>query len=54
MVVLPKSFYRSKRFYDNLYMNTMTMIREKGNPDYMITMTANPKWKHLVDKLGKH
>ena len=50
-VVLSKTFYRSKRFYDDLYLNVMALLREKGNPDYFITFTVNMAWPEITNNL---
>lgn len=46
--ILPSSFTGGSRYMRKLYQDSMAIVREKGAPDYFITMTANPKWPEVA------
>ena len=51
VVVLPKSYYRSPKFYEELYQDSMALVRKFGKPDLFITITTNPKWQEILDNI---
>jgi hypothetical protein len=50
-LVLPSSFSGSPRQMQQLYQDSMAIIRQLGKPDFFITFTCNPNWKEIVDEL---
>ena len=48
---LPATFGGSDRALHQCYLDAMAMVRVKGKPDYFITMTANPNWPEVTEKL---
>ena len=50
-VILPSSYTGGDRFMQQLYQDSMAIVRHFGQPTFFITFTANPKWKEIVDEL---
>ena len=50
--MLPKSYPRSKAFYEELYQDAMYMVRKMGLPDLFITFTTNPEWDQIKKNLA--
>jgi hypothetical protein len=51
MVVLPATFASSPRHMNQLYHDSMALIRKFGKPDLFITMTYNPNWPKILHEL---
>jgi len=51
LIVLPSSFISGHRHMDQLYQDSMAIVRQYGKPDLFITMTCNPKWGEIVSAL---
>ena len=41
MIILPSQHYQ----------DSMAIVREFGKPDLFITMTCNPQWREIQEKL---
>jgi len=50
-VVLPSSYVGGDRFMQQLYQDSMALVRHFGKPSLFITFTANPKWAEIQDEL---
>ena len=50
-VILPSSYTGGDRFMQQLYQESMAIVRHFGRPTIFITFTTNPKWKEIVDEL---
>ncbi|XP_020252361.1 uncharacterized protein LOC109829733 [Asparagus officinalis] len=50
-VILPASFIGGPRDMRRRYMDAMALVQRFGKPDIFITMTCNPDWKEIKDKL---
>jgi hypothetical protein len=46
-IVLPSSHTGSPRNMQQLYQDSMALVRKFGKPDLFITMTCNPNWKDI-------
>ncbi len=53
-VVLPSSFPRSPRYFQQLYQDSMAIIWQFGKPSLFITFTANPNWPESQDLLQEN
>ena len=53
-IVLPSSFLGSDRFMQQLFQDSMAIVRYFGKPTLFITFTANPSWKEIQDELLPH
>jgi hypothetical protein len=53
MVVLPASFAGSPRHMNQLYQDSMALVRKFGKPDLFITMTCNPNWPEILHELRR-
>ncbi len=51
MVVLPATFVGSPRDMNQLYQDSMTLVRKFGKLDLFITMTCNPNWPEILHEL---
>ena len=51
MIILPSSFTGSDRAMQQLYQDSMALVRHVGKPDLFFTFTANPKWKEITFEL---
>jgi len=51
MVVLPATFARSPRHMNQLYQDSMALVRKFGKPDLFINMTCNPNWPEILHEL---
>jgi hypothetical protein len=51
MVVLPATFAGSPRHMNQLYQDSMALVRKFGKPDLFITMTCNPNWLEILHEL---
>jgi len=45
------SFHGSPRHLNDLAHNAITIVTERGPPDFFITGTTNPLWPEIVDRL---
>ena len=50
-IILPSSVTGGDRFMQQLYQDAMAIVRYFGHPTLLITFTANPKWKEILDEL---
>ena len=50
-IVLPSSYHGGDRFMQQLYQDSMALVRHFGKPSLFITFTANPKWAEIQDEL---
>jgi hypothetical protein len=50
-VVLPSSFIGGPRMMQQLYQDSMAIVRAHGKPDLFITVTCNPKWPEILEEL---
>ena len=50
-IILPSTFYRGGRFYNEKYQDAMALVRHFGKPDLFITMTCNPNWREITENL---
>ncbi|XP_012841191.1 PREDICTED: uncharacterized protein LOC105961508 [Erythranthe guttata] len=50
-VLLPSSFIGGPRDMKKRYVNAMALVQRYGKPDIFSTMTCNPAWKEIKDKL---
>lgn len=50
-VVLPSSFTGGDRFMQQLFQDSMAIVRYYGKPTLFITFTANPRWPEIVRNL---
>ncbi len=51
MVVLPATFVGSPRHMNQLYQDSMALVRKFGKPNLFITMTCNPNWPEILHEL---
>jgi hypothetical protein len=49
--VLPSSFTGGDRFMQQLFQDSMAIVRHFGKPTFFITFTANPRWPEIVREL---
>jgi len=52
MVVLLPTFVGSPRHMNQLYQDSMALVRKFGKPDLFITMTCNPNWPEILHELS--
>ena len=50
-IILPSSFSGSDRHMQQLFQNSMAIVRYFGKPTLFITFTANPQWPEVLDDL---
>lgn len=50
-IVLPSSFTGGERFMQQLFQDSMAIVRHFGKPTFFITFTANPRWKDITEFL---
>ena len=50
-IVLPSSYHGGDRFMQQLYQDSMALVRHFGKPSLFITFTTNPKWAEIQDEL---
>jgi len=50
-VVLPSSYVGGDRFMQQLYQDSIAIVRHFGKPSLFITFTANPKWVEIANEL---
>ncbi|GES80818.1 LOW QUALITY PROTEIN: uncharacterized protein LOC114645498 [Rhizophagus clarus] len=50
-VILSSSFTGSARYMQQLYQDSMAIVRKFGKPDLFITVTCNPKWPEITNEL---
>jgi hypothetical protein len=51
MVVLLVTFVGSPRHMNQLYQDSMALVKKFGKPDLFITMTCNPNWLEILHEL---
>ena len=50
-IILSSTFTGSTRYFQQLYQDAMSIVREFGKPDLFITVTCNPKWPEITQEL---
>ena len=50
-LILPSSFTGSDRFMQQLFQDSMAIVRYFGKPSFFITFTANPRWPEVTTNL---
>jgi hypothetical protein len=50
---LPSSFLGSRAWCSNQVADSLALCRQFGRPSLFITMTTNPRWPEIEDKLGR-
>ncbi|GER39179.1 DNA helicase homolog [Striga asiatica] len=50
-IVLPSSFIGGPRDMRRRYLDALALVQKFGKPDLFITMTCNPEWQEIKDKL---
>src|SRR5436853_3051838 len=50
-VILSSNFTGSPRYLQQLYQDSMAIVREFGKPDLFITVTCNPTWPEITNEL---
>jgi len=50
-MVLPSSYVGGDRFMQQLYQDSIAIVRHFGKPSLFITFTANPKWIEILNEL---
>lgn len=50
-IVLPASFIGGTRDMRRRYLDALALVQRFGKPGLFITMTCNPDWKEISDKL---
>lgn len=50
-VILPSSFVGSSRYMNQLFQDSMAVVREFGKPDIFMTVTCNPHWPEIIAEL---
>ena len=51
MIVLLVPFIGGLRDMHRRYYDAMTLVQQFGKLDLFITMTCNPEWKKIINKL---
>ena len=51
-VILPASFVGGPRFKIECFRDAMAIVRERGAPDYFLTITCNPRWPAIQNALN--
>jgi hypothetical protein len=51
-VILPSTFVGGPRYMINLFQDSMAIVRQFKKPDLFCTVTCNPKWSEIVEKLA--
>nr|GEU77537.1 hypothetical protein [Tanacetum cinerariifolium] len=52
-IVLPSYFTGGARYMRKNYLDTMSLCKWYGHPDFFITFTCNPKWQEITRFLNK-
>ncbi|XP_044360895.1 uncharacterized protein [Triticum aestivum] len=50
-IVLPRTFPGGDRDMQRRFLDAMAIVQRWGKPDYFITMTCNPYWEEITEKL---
>ncbi|KAG2926463.1 hypothetical protein PC117_g14868 [Phytophthora cactorum] len=50
-VILPSSHSGGPRSMYKSYQDSMTIVREYGKPDALVTMTCSPTWEEIMEKI---
>ena len=53
-VILPASFQGSARYLNSLAESAFAVVGEKGKATFFITLTTNPEWPEIQDKLHEN
>src|SRR5947208_17146203 len=49
-IILSSSFTGSTRYMQQLYQDSMAIVREFGKPNLFITVTCNPTWPEITNE----
>ena len=52
-IILPSSFVGSQRYMEQLYFDGMTICGHVGFPHLFLTLTCNPAWPKIQQKVRK-
>src|SRR3989337_514772 len=50
-IILSSYFTESTRYMQQLYQDSMAIVREFGKPDLFVTVTCNPNWPEITNEL---
>ena len=50
-IILSSSFTGSVRYMQQLYQDSMAIVREFGKPSLFVTVTCNPNWPEITNEL---
>ena len=50
-IILPATFGGNPRALRQSYLDAMAISSRFGKPDFFVTMTANPKWREIINNL---
>ena len=50
-IILPASFTGGDRYMQQLFQDSIAIVRHFGKPTFFITFTANPRWPEIVRNL---
>jgi hypothetical protein len=53
-IILPSTFRGSKRQMQESYRDAMAVVAKFGKPDLFLTMTANAKWREIVENVPRY
>ncbi|KAH1266316.1 hypothetical protein GmHk_01G001829 [Glycine max] len=53
-IILPSSFVGSRRYMEQLYFDGMAIFGHIGFPDLFLTLTCNPAWLEIQQKVRKY
>jgi hypothetical protein len=50
-IILPSTFTGSPHQMNQLFQDSLTIVRKFGKPDIFMTVTCNPHWKEITNEL---
>ena len=51
MTILPSTFSGGRRYYQQNFQDSMTIVRKFGKPDLFVTFTCNPTWEEIIENI---
>ena len=54
VVILPSNFPGGRRYYQQNYQDSMTIVRKFGRPDLFVTFTCNPGWDEVLHSIERY
>ena len=54
VVILPSNYPGGRRYFQQNYQDSMTIVRKFGRPDLFVTFTCNPGWDEVIQSLEKY